>query len=192
MPLRSVDFPVLEKNWGWFLALGVGLVVLGLVALGLTFAMTILSVMYFGVLLLVGGGLEVAHAFATQRWSGFFLQLLLGLFYLVAGGTMLTEPLAASLVLTLVLGLSILFTGVSRIALALSMRGVRHWICVLLSGVVSLLLGGVILARWPASGLWVIGLLVALEMILAGWSWIMLGLTARTINRGWVALTSPR
>jgi uncharacterized membrane protein HdeD (DUF308 family) len=189
MPLRSADFGVLERNWGWFLALGIGLLLLGLVALGTTLAVTVLSVMFFGMLLLVGGGLEVIHAFAARRWSGFLLQLLLGLLYLAAGGFMLTEPLAASVALTVVLGLSILATGVSRIALGVTMRGVPISRWVLVSGVLSLLLGGLILARWPASSLWVIGLFVALEMIANGCSWILLGWTSRTINSKWIPVT---
>jgi uncharacterized membrane protein HdeD (DUF308 family) len=186
MTLRSADFAVLEKHWGWFLALGAGLVLLGFVALGMTLAMTLLSVMYYGILLLIGGGLAIAHAVGARQWSGFLLQLLLGVFYLAAGGYMLTEPVAASLVLTIVLGLSILFTGLSRIAMGLTLRGVNSSLGMLLSGVVALLLGGMILARWPGSSLWVIGLFVAIEMIANGCSWIIFGLTARTINRKWI------
>jgi uncharacterized membrane protein HdeD (DUF308 family) len=189
MPLRSSDFPVLERNWGWFLALGIALVLLGCLALGMRFAMTLASVMLYGVLMVVGGGMEVVQAFAARRWSGFLLQLLLGLLYVAAGGYMLTEPLAASVVLTLVLGLSILFTGVSRIALGVTMRGVPLSRLVLVSGVLSALLGGLILVRWPASSLNVIGLLVALELIANGGSWLVLGLTARTINRRWIPVT---
>ena len=192
MPLRSVDFQVLEKNWGWFLALGSGLVMLGLVALGLSFALTLTGVMVYGSLMLVGGGCEVAHALAARRWSGFLLQVVLGVLYLIAGGYLVLRPLDASLVLTLVLGLSILSTGMSRMALGWAIRGVRNWKAILASGVISLLLGGLILARWPASSGWVIGLLIAVELISNGCSWIALGLTARTINSRWVPLTMPR
>ena len=191
MPLRSVDFQVLEKNWGWFLALGIGLVVLGLVALGLSFAMTLAGVMYYGILMLVGGGCEVAHALAARRWSGFLPQVALGVLYLIAGGYLVLRPLDASLVLTLVLGLSILSTGVSRMALGWAIRGARYWRAVLASGLLSLMLGGLILARWPTSSGWVIGLLIAVELISNGCSWITLGLTARTINSRWVPLTTP-
>lgn len=192
MPLRSVDFQVLEKHWGWFLALGLGLVVLGLVALGMSFAVTVASVMVSGIVLVVGGGCEVAHAWAARRWSGFLLQLTLGVLYLIAGGYMVLQPLDASLVLTLVLGLSVLSTGVSRMALGMAIRGARHWQAVVASGAIALLLGGMILARWPNNSFWVIGLLVAVELISNGCAWITLGLTARTINSRWVPLTVPR
>jgi uncharacterized membrane protein HdeD (DUF308 family) len=76
-------------------------------------------------------------------------------------------------------------------ALGYSLRGVGNWIWVLVSGAVSLLVGGLILARWPQSSLWVIGLFVAIELLLNGAAWIVLGLTARTVNQGWVALTTP-
>lgn len=191
MALRSVDFPILEKNWGWFLALGVGSVVLGLIALGMPLALTLVSVMYYGILLLVGGGFEVAHAFAARRWSGFLLQVALGVLYVIAGGYMIAQPVEAALVLTLVVGLSIIATGVARMALGWEMRGARNWMAIFASGVISLLLGGLILARWPGSSLRVIGLLLAIELLSNGGSWILLGLTARRINSVWVPLTSP-
>lgn len=172
----------LGSKWGWFLALGIGLIVLGAIGLGMTFAATIISVMYFGVLMFIGGIMEFAHLFATRKWGGILLQLLTGILYLVAGAYMFFNPLQASVILTLVLGLAIIFTGLFRMALAVLMRPAHTWGWVLFSGVISLILGGVILAGWPATSLWVIGLFVAVELLLNGWSLVMLGVAVHTIR----------
>ena len=62
----------LRRSWGWYLALGIVLIVLGTIAIGSTFVMTIASVFFFGWLLIIGGVMEVIHAFWHKRWAGFF------------------------------------------------------------------------------------------------------------------------
>ena len=82
----------LRRSWGWYLALGIVLIVLGTIAIGSTFVMTIASVFFFGWLLIIGGVMEVIHAFWHKRWAGFFLDLLTGILYVVAGWMMVTNP----------------------------------------------------------------------------------------------------
>lgn len=85
----------LSHNWGWFLALGIALVILGMVALGATVATTIVSVIFLGFLLMFGGGASIAHAFMVRRWRRFFYYLLVGILYLLAGLAAVSEPLTA-------------------------------------------------------------------------------------------------
>ena len=84
----------LKRSWGWFLALGIVLIVLGTIAIGSTLVMTIASVFFFGWLLIIGGVMEVIHAFWHKRWAGFFLDLLTGVLYVVVGWMMVTNPKA--------------------------------------------------------------------------------------------------
>jgi len=170
----------LRRSWGWYLVLGIALVALGAIAIGSAFLMTIASVFFFGWILLIGGVMEVVHAFWHKRWAGFFLDLLTGILYVVAGWMMITNPQESALLLTLLIAMFLVFQGVFRIVAALAVR-YPHWGWVLLDGVVSLLLGVLIWRRWPVSGLWVIGLFVGIEMLLNGWSLVMLGLTGRNL-----------
>jgi len=170
----------LRRSWGWYLVLGIALVALGAIAIGSVFWMTIASVFFFGWILLIGGVMEVVHAFWHKRWAGFFLDLLTGILYAVAGWMMITNPQESALLLTLLIAMFLVFQGVFRIVAALAVR-YPHWRWVLLDGVVSLLLGVLIWRRWPISALWVIGLFVGIEMLLNGWSLVMLGLTARNL-----------
>jgi hypothetical protein len=70
--LHLVGLENLRKRWGWFLALGILLVVLGMVALGSSVFMTLATMVFVGWLLIVGGVLEAAHACSCKGWGGFF------------------------------------------------------------------------------------------------------------------------
>ena len=171
----------LRRSWGWFLALGIVLIVLGTIAIGSAFVMTITSVFFFGWILIVGGVMEAVHAFWREKgWAGFFLDLLTGILYVVAGWMMVTNPQESALLLTLVIAMFLVFEGVFRIVAALAAR-YPHWGWVMFNGVISLILGIMIWRRWPYSGLWVIGLFVGIEMLLNGWSLVMLSLSARNL-----------
>src|SRR5215471_16045028 len=170
----------LRRSWGWFLGLGIGLILLGVIAIGSAFFMTIASVFLFGWILIIGGVMEVVHAFWHKRWAGFFLDLLTGVLYVVVGWMMVNNPQESALLLTLIIAMFLVFEGVFRIVTAITVR-YPHWGSVLFNGIISLLLGILIWRRWPVSGLWVIGLFVGIEMLLNGWSLVMLGLTGRNL-----------
>ena len=170
----------LRRSWGWFLGLGIVLIILGVIAIGSAFFMTIASVWLFGWLLIIGGVMEVVHAFWHKRWAGFFLDLLTGVLYVVAGWMMVNNPQESALLLTLLIAMFLVFEGVFRIVAALAVR-YPHWGAVLLNGVISLVLGMLIWRRWPVSGLWVIGLFVGIEMLLNGWSLVRLSMTGRNL-----------
>src|SRR5215813_14560716 len=170
----------IRRSWGWFLGLGIVLIILGVIAIGSAILMTIASVFLFGWILIIGGVMEVMHAFWHKRWAGFFLDLLTGVLYVVVGWMMVNNPQESALLLTLLIAMFLVFEGVLRIVAALAVR-YPHWGSVLLDGVVSLLLGVLIWRRWPVSALWVIGLFVGIEMLLNGWSLVILSLTGRTL-----------
>jgi uncharacterized membrane protein HdeD (DUF308 family) len=170
----------LRRSWGWFLALGIVLVILGAIAIGSAFLMTIASVFFIGWLLIIGGVMEAVHAFWRKRWAGFFLDLLTGILYVVAGWMMVANPAQSALLLTLIIAMFLVFEGVFRIVASLAAR-YPHWGWVLLNGVISLLLGILIWRQWPVSGLWVIGLFVGIEMLFNGWSLVMLSFAARNM-----------
>jgi len=181
--LPPPDYGPLQRHWGWFLGLGVVLIALGLGGLYTTFALTIASVMFFGGLVFAAGLLQLIQAFQSRRWRGFFSHVLIAVLYVVAGALMLINPLFASGVLTLFFAASLLIIGIVRMLMAFQHRGDRSWKWLLLAGIASVLLGSVIALGWPISGLWVIGLFVAVELILHGWSCIVLALGARRAAR---------
>jgi uncharacterized membrane protein HdeD (DUF308 family) len=177
---QDTIFGALKKNWGWLLALGITSIVLGTLGFYMTFAFTVTSVLVFGVLLLVGGLFQLVQAFTCRGWKAVLWHVLIGLLYVAAGIDIIYNPVRASAVLTLVLAGILIAVGVSRIIMAFQIRAaVDGWYWSLLSGVISIVLGGMIIAQWPESGLWVIGLFVAIELLFNGWSTIFVALAAR-------------
>jgi uncharacterized membrane protein HdeD (DUF308 family) len=166
----------LRAKSGWIVALGVVYVIAGVIALGSVVFATVVSVFIVGVMMLIAGVAEVFNAFQIKSWGKFFLWLLLGALYIVAGFVTFENPLLAAAVLTLVLGFSLLASGVMRIVLAFSMKDEMPWIWVAVSGVITLLLGLVILAHWPVSSLYILGLFLGIDLIIAGIGWIGIGL----------------
>ena len=111
-----------RTSWGWFVALGILMILLGAFAwydiIGLTLAGTI----FIGAALLVGGVFQVVHAFMDRSWGGFLLQMLAGILYCIGGLLIMREPVAGSLVITLVLAIVMIVAGCSRIVLAMAPR----------------------------------------------------------------------
>jgi uncharacterized membrane protein HdeD (DUF308 family) len=169
----------MRRNWGWFLALGVLLIILGTIALGYAAVATVVWVLFFGWLLLIGGVMEVVSAFMARLWSGFFLQLLAGILEVVVGLLILVHPEAAAVGLTLLLAVFFIVGGVFHMVGALTLR-FPNWGWSVLSGLVTLLLGILVWSKWPYDSLWFIGLCVAIYLIFHGWSWVILALAIRS------------
>jgi uncharacterized membrane protein HdeD (DUF308 family) len=168
----------IRKNWGWLLALGIVQILAGTVAVGFAFRETLASAVMLGVLLLIAGGAQMAAAILARAWDGFYLFLLLATLYAVAGLPMLQHPRIAAEDLTLMLAVLFLIVGLFRIAVALLDRvPSRGWI--LFNGVVTVLLGVAIWRQWPDSGLWAVGMLVGVELIVNGVTWSVLSLGVR-------------
>jgi uncharacterized membrane protein HdeD (DUF308 family) len=177
--LRGAVFGELKKKWGWLLALGILLIVLGTVGLWMSFAMTLATVMLFGALLTAGGVFQLLNAFQLKGWKSTLWHVLIALLYIAAGIVIFTDPVFASLSLTIALAWILIAVGLLRILMAFQLRPANGWVWPLVSGVISILLGAMILAQWPTSGFWVIGLFVAIEMIVNGWSSVFIALAAR-------------
>ncbi len=174
----AVDLSDIRKNWGWFLALGIIQIVAGTLALGFALSTTLASVVTLGVLLLIAAGAQTASAMLARDWDGFYLFLLLGFVYGIAGFLTLQYPLLAADGMTLMLAALLLVVGLFRIAVAV-LDHFPSWGWVLFNGVVTVLLGLAIWRHWPASGLWAVGVLVGIELIVNGVTWSVLAVGVR-------------
>jgi len=177
--LRGAVYGELKKKWGWLLALGVLLVVLGILGLWMSFAMTLATVTLFGALLVAGGVFQFLNAFQLKGWKSMLWHLLIAFLYLAGGIVIVIDPVFASLGLTIALAWILIAVGLLRILMAFQLHPADGWFWPMVSGIISILLGGMILGQWPASGFWVIGLFVAIEMIVNGWSSVFVALAAR-------------
>jgi uncharacterized membrane protein HdeD (DUF308 family) len=178
--LPGSDVEPLRAKCGWIVALGVVYVIAGLIALSSVAAATAVTVFVVGVMMLIAGVAEIINAFQVKSWRKFPFLVLLGILYVAAGFLTFENPLLAAVVLTLMLGIVLTASGIMRIILAFSVKNRMPWIGILLSGLITLLLGLVILAHWPVSGVYILGLFLGIDLVFAGAGWIGVGLGLRS------------
>ncbi|MBK1644333.1 hypothetical protein CKO25_06620 [Thiocapsa imhoffii] len=176
-------FGDLEKNWGWLFAFALFSILLGTLGLGMTFLLTELAMVFFAALLIVGGVFQLLDALKCSGWKSTAWHVLIALLYVAAGVYMTLHPTLAAVSLTLLLGIMFITVGILRAIMAFQVKPAKGWYWPLLSGLVSLILGGLILAQWPASGLFIIGLFIAIELIFNGWSYLFIALAARAAGK---------
>jgi len=168
-----------RTRWGWFVALGILQLVLGAIAWVDVIAFTIAGVIFIGALLVVAGAFQIVHAFMDRSWGTFALHLLVGVLYVIGGLLLMDEPIQGSVIITLFVAAALIIGGILRIVIGLRHRSMPGWGLMLAGGVISLLVGVMLYMTLPWSGLWVVGTLIAVELIVHGVSWIQFGLALR-------------
>jgi uncharacterized membrane protein HdeD (DUF308 family) len=174
----------IADNWGWFMTLGILMVLAGVAAIAFPLLSTIAAKIALGWIFLVSGVLLVIHAFSIQQWRGFLLGLLLGALYVVAGGWLAFFPLAGIVSLTILLAALFLAEGVLEVIMAVRVRPHEGWGWLLLSGLVAVAVGALIAAELPSSATWAIGLLAGVNLLSTGVSFIVLALAGRRAGSG--------
>jgi uncharacterized membrane protein HdeD (DUF308 family) len=169
----------LRPKWGWIVALGVVYVIAGFIALGSVVMATVASVIVVGAMMIVAGVTEVIGAFQMKSWGRFLIWALLGVLYIIAGFLTFENPIFAAVLLTLFLGVSLIASGAVRLFLAFSMKRESPWVWVAFSAVITLLLGLLIVARWPVNSVYILGLFLGIDLIMAGAGWLGLGFSLR-------------
>ena len=178
---RLGDVSGVRNKWGWFLALGVLMIILGTVALSSNFFFTIASMIFFGYLLMASGLLQIFGAFWSRGWGVFLLYLLAGILNLIVGWLLVSRPEVGAIGITLIMAVFFIVGGLYRAISAIGMR-FPNWGWALFGGLVTLGLGILLWSGWPATGLWFIGLYVGIDLIFHGWSWVMFALMARKLK----------
>lgn len=176
----------LRKEWWYFLIVGILLVIGGTAAISYPWFTSVGVVIFLGAILIVSGVATIISAFWAGKWSAFLVQILVGILYVVAGFVITDAPLTSVAVLTLMMAGFFVVAGAFRIVSALVDR-YPQWGWSLLNGIVTLMLGFIIfrlfrrLPEEPTAVLWIIGLMVGIELIFNGWTWIMLSLAIKNL-----------
>jgi len=171
-------------TWKWMAALAVICIVGGFMALFNPFGATIFAVTLAGWVFLIQGVLQVVHAFRVRDWSGFIWSLGIGVLSLLVGIVLVVDPLAGSVSLTLLVAVLFLATGLAKVMFALSLRPGGGWGWVLLSGLISVLLGVMILSSFPASATTILGLLLGIELVSNGVLFLFVAAGLRKLGAG--------
>ncbi|MGB0118456.1 MAG: DUF308 domain-containing protein [Terriglobales bacterium] len=167
--------PELIANWGWFLAFGIVLALLGVAAVIRSVTTTVASMLFFGWLLLFASIINFANAFMVGKWAGFFLHTLIALLFGIAGLLMIRRPVISAEAATFLMSVFFLVGGLYQLIAALWTH-FPGWGWQALNGAIASIMGILILVEWPVSGLWVIGLFVGVDLFIYGSAWIALAL----------------
>ncbi len=169
----------IQENWGWFLALGIALVIGGIILIAAPLATSIAVTILIAAVLFVGGLVQIYNSFKTQGTSSFLWNLITGIIAVIGGIVIYLNPLAGTFALTLVIAAIFVAQGVSQILLAYKLKPHEGWVWVLIAGIVSLAAGVMIWMDLPGSAAWALGLIAGISVLVNGWSYIAIALAAR-------------
>jgi len=166
----------LRGKWAAITAFGVLLVVLGCAALFFALIATIATVTLNGVLFLIAGAAEIGIGMHSRGWGQFFLWLIGGVLYLAVGILCIVNPLLVSVVLTLLLGAGLIAAGAVRAYLAVRLPADEPRALLFLAAAASIVLGLIIVSRWPSDSVYVLGTLLGVDLLFHGVGWVSFGM----------------
>jgi len=175
----SHQLHALRARWGWFLVIGLVLFVLGCVAAIHVLSATLASVLFVGILMIMAGIGQLIQAWRVKDWRGFLLWTFSGVLYTGAGVLAILNPIGGASVLTLLLGAFLIGAGAFRLWVWFQNRSQAGWKWIAASGALSVLAGLLIAAGWPDNSLWILGILLAIDLIWQGWMMVFLGLALK-------------
>jgi uncharacterized membrane protein HdeD (DUF308 family) len=173
----------LSRSWKALMVAGVAAIVLGCIAILVPAVASVGTAIFIGWLLLFVGLVMVVAAFSAHSVGTLVLRLIWAILTVLVGIWLIVEPHNGTLTLTLVLGIYFLFMGLTRTAIAFIARGEANAGLLGLSGIAGLLVGILILAKFPSSADWAIGLLVGIDLIFAGWTLTSIALLGKDLAK---------
>lgn len=178
LPKDPVEIEAVKKSSGWFMAFGSLMIILGIASISTSIFSTTFPILLFAILLIVMGITQLIQSTLVRRWRGLLVSLLLGILYIVTGFMFVAKPAAATESITFWIAAFCFTAGAFRMLSSLLLQ-FDQWKWVFFNGLVTFILGIIIFTDWPVSGLWIIGIFIGIDMILSGWSWLILALFSR-------------
>ena len=179
--LRRDVASAIHAHWGLFLFEGIVLVLLGFAAIVVPVVATLAFTLVIGWLFLISGGVGLVTTFWMRNAPGFWWALLSAAIALAAGVILILWPINGVLSLTLVLIAFFAVEGIATLMYAFEHKAQLsgRWVWMLASGIVDLILAGIIFAGLPGTAAWALGLLVGINMLFGGTAMIGMALAAR-------------
>jgi uncharacterized membrane protein HdeD (DUF308 family) len=170
-----------HRHWGLFLFQGIAMIVLGLLAIAEPMVASLAVEIFAGWMFLIGGVMTLIGLFRSRHVPGFLWNATGAALAILVGLFMIARPLAGVLSLTLVLAGYFAAQGVLEIIAGVEQRALlpRSWFWMVLNGIIDLFLAGIIMAGWPGSSAWALGLLVGINLFMSGLALVMTALACR-------------
>jgi len=180
--IRTNVLGAAAKIPGALIGLGILFIILGMIGVAGQFLFSLISVNVLGIFLFAGGVLQGMHAFKSVGWKSVSVQLIFAVLYIAAAIYLWAFPIPALEAITLWLAVIFFVTGFLRLISAFQHRHFGEWFWLALSAAISILMGVLIMNNFPSSSLWLPGLLIAIELLLQGWSLLFLGFAAKSLT----------
>ena len=172
---------VIHEYWGLFLAEGIILVILGLIAIAVPPIATLAFTIIIGWVFLVSGIVGLITTFWARQAPGFWWALVSAIVAIAAGLVLLLWPIRGTFSLTLLLIAFFIVEGIASIMYAIQHGNhlTGRWVWMFVSGIIDLILAGIIFAGLPGTAAWALGLLVGIDMVFGGVALSAMALAAR-------------
>lgn len=164
----------IKKRSTWGIVMGVLTAILGVFLIAYPLATAAITTIVIGTILIIAAVAHIVFALHSHSAGRFFLKLLLAVLYGIVGLSLVFNPLIGVATLTVFLGSLLMVYGIVAAVTAFQMRPVDGWGWFLVDAIVTVLIGVLILSRWPTSSLWAIGTLVGVSVLMSGISRIMI------------------
>jgi uncharacterized membrane protein HdeD (DUF308 family) len=175
----NASLRAVQKEWGWFLVLGLSLIILGVLAIIYEEIATLASIAALGIFLVIGGLMQLAAGFFARGAGHVVLYLLFGALEVLVGLVLFAHPAAGALIVTLWLAVYLIFSGLFRVIYTLwAQMPNSGW--AVFAGLLAIALGVLLWMQWPSSAVWFLGFAVGINFIFAGVAWTALALRLRS------------
>lgn len=182
MNLSADEIDTLRSNWGWSLVAGILVTIIGAVAIVHSVAATFVSLAALAWLMIFAGSALAVHGIRTRKWSGFLLDLFGAAMIITAAIVLLKNPVNGVLAVTMMLAVYFIVSGISEMIGGFAGK-YRSTGWARFDGVISIILGGFLLASWPVSGLWFLGFAVGVKLFFLGCGLSGLAMAAHSLGK---------
>jgi len=182
--LDTIVAGMVTQNRKRLMGYGILSIILGFIGIYLSTAMTMTTILFMGIFLIIIGIIFLIETFSAPDWKGKLLSLALSILYVGGGVVTVLNPVSTAIWFTLFLAVFLTMIGVLRIIMAFQIKDrTDAWSWIAFGGLLNIILGVLVYMQWPASGLWVIGLFISIELIIHGFNAIVLSRIARKAQK---------
>jgi uncharacterized membrane protein HdeD (DUF308 family) len=169
----------IQSKWGWFLALGLVLILCGAIAVTLPTASAIAASVVLGAALAIAGIVKIIQSLQVREWSGFLWQELTGAVEVVGGILIYFNPLKGAFAVALLIALVFLVQGLGQVALAFKVRPQTGWRWLLISGLVALLASAALTLKLPYTRFYTPGTIAGIALLIGGCAYVAIAIAVR-------------
>ncbi len=170
----------LKEHWQMFLIQGIVFVILGALAIAVPVIASVAVAAFVGWLLFFAGSFRAFSLVRAPHAPGYWSSLVLSILTAILGLVIALFPLQGAITLTMLLTIYFILHGISSFTLAFSIKGhTGRWVLLLIGGLIDLALAGLVIAGWPNTSVFILGLYVGINLLFTGFALIFAALDAR-------------